>query len=142
MRREFAAVIETLTAHMPLLVLEDLHWSDDATLDLLAFLAGRHSPTRLLLLSTYRPAEVMVPEHPLRTVVLDLRRHGYGREIPLTLLSASGVAQYLDTRFPGHALPDTVAVWLAQHTEGNPLFLRTMVAALVARGWLAEQAGQ
>jgi predicted ATPase len=143
MLREFAAVVETLTAQTPLLlVLEDLHWSDYATLDLLAFLARRRTRARLLLLGTYRPAEVMVQEHPLRTVVQDLWQHAYGRELPLTLLSESGVAQYLASRFPGHAFPDTVATWLSQHTEGNPLFLRTMVDALSARGWLAEQAGQ
>ena len=51
MLREFAEVLETLTAETPLLlVLEDLHWSDYATLDLLALLARRQTPARLLML--------------------------------------------------------------------------------------------
>ena len=56
MLREFAEVVETLTVETPLvLVLEDLHWSDYATLDLLALLARRPTPARLLVLGTYRP---------------------------------------------------------------------------------------
>ena len=50
MLREFAEVVDTLTAETPLvLVLEDLHWSDYATLDLLALLARRRTPARLLV---------------------------------------------------------------------------------------------
>src|SRR5436309_13562653 len=55
--RELAAALEIVTAETPLvLVLEDLHWSDYATLDLLAVLARRGEPTRLLVLGRYRPA--------------------------------------------------------------------------------------
>lgn len=67
MLRELAAWIEALTAETPLLlVLEDLHWSDYATLDLIAILARRREAARLLLLGTYRPVDVLVREHPLR----------------------------------------------------------------------------
>jgi DNA-binding winged helix-turn-helix (wHTH) protein len=59
MLREFAEALEVLTAQHPLvLVLEDLHWSDPSTLDLLAVLARRREPARLLLLGTYRSPEV------------------------------------------------------------------------------------
>jgi predicted ATPase len=67
---QLAEVVETLTAETPpVMVFEDLHWSDYATLDLVALLARRRLPARLLLLGTYRPAEVIVHEHPLRLVV-------------------------------------------------------------------------
>src|SRR5215467_11254249 len=76
MLRELAEALEALTAEQPLvLVLEDLHWSDAATLDLVGFLARRRAPARLLLLGTYRPVEVMVREHPLRALKLDLALH-------------------------------------------------------------------
>jgi predicted ATPase len=51
------------------LLLEDLHWSDHATLDLIAWLAQRREPARLLLLGTYRPVDAMVQGHPLRAVM-------------------------------------------------------------------------
>ena len=60
---------EVVTAEQPLvLVLEDPHWTDHATVDLLAWLARRREPPRLLLLGTYRPVEVIVQGHPLRAV--------------------------------------------------------------------------
>src|SRR5262249_46399833 len=69
MLRELADVLEALTAEHPLVfVLEDLHWSDATTLDLVAYLAQRREPARLLLLGTYRPVEAIVRGHPLRAV--------------------------------------------------------------------------
>jgi predicted ATPase len=59
MLRELAEALETLTAERTLvLVLEDLHWSDASTLDLVGALARRRTPARLLLLATYRPVDV------------------------------------------------------------------------------------
>ena len=57
--------VEALTAERPLvLVLEDLHWSDQATLALVGYLARRRAPARLLLIGTYRPVEVIVTDIP------------------------------------------------------------------------------
>jgi DNA-binding winged helix-turn-helix (wHTH) protein/predicted ATPase len=142
MLREFAAVVDTLTVDiLLLLVLEDLHWSDYATLDLLAFLARRPTPARVMVLGTYRPVEVRRQEHPLQTVVYGLQRQGHGLEIPLESLSAEAVATYLAARFSGHQFPSDLAVWLHQYTEGTPLFLVTLVANWTARGILAEREG-
>jgi predicted ATPase len=65
MLREMAEALEALTVEWPLvLVLEDLHWSDSATLDLVSFLARRRQPARLLVVGTYRPVEVIIRELP------------------------------------------------------------------------------
>src|SRR4030095_8732911 len=69
MLREMAEAIEALTADAPLvLVLEDLHWSDTATLDLVSLLARRQQAARLLLIGTYRPVDVTVSQHRLEDV--------------------------------------------------------------------------
>ena len=142
MLREFAEVVDTLTAETPLvLILEDLHWSDYATLDLLALLARRRTPAHLLVLGTYRPVEAIVHHHPLRTVVQDLQRHGHATELPLALLSAEAVAAYLAARFPQQQFPAALAPWLHQRTDGHPLFLVTLVQAFVERGVLHEHDG-
>src|SRR5215471_8429446 len=126
MLRELAEVVETLTAETPLLVvLEDLHWSDYATLDLVALLARRRAPARLLVVGTYRPMEVIVSGHPLRTVVPELQRQGHCVELPLPALDGAAVAAYLTGRLAGRAWPASLAPWLLQQTEGNPLFLVT-----------------
>ena len=142
MLREFAEVVDTLTAETPLvLIFEDLHWSDYATLDLLALLARRRTPARLLVIGTYRPVEAIVHHHPLRTVVQDLQRHGHATALPLALLSAEAVAAYLAALSPA-AVPGRAGAVAAPGTDGQPLFLVTLVQALVERGVLREQDGR
>jgi DNA-binding winged helix-turn-helix (wHTH) protein len=84
MLRELTEAIEALAAERPLiLVLEDLQWSDYATLEWLAFVARRREKACLLVIGTYRPMDVLVRAHPLRTVVQELQRHGQCEELPL-----------------------------------------------------------
>jgi DNA-binding winged helix-turn-helix (wHTH) protein/predicted ATPase len=78
MLREMARALEVLSTERPLvLVLEDLHWSDYATLDLLSVLARRQESARLLVLGTYRPEEVLGKEHALATLTQELRIHAH-----------------------------------------------------------------
>jgi DNA-binding winged helix-turn-helix (wHTH) protein/tetratricopeptide (TPR) repeat protein len=143
MLREGAEVLETLTAEQPMvLVLEDLHWSDTATVDLLVLLARRRTPARLLVLGTYRPGDVLMYHHPLQTIMPDLQRYGAATEIPLAELSAAAVYIYLTARCPQHQFPSTLAAWLHQRTDGNPLFLVTLVEALVEQGVLYTHNGR
>ena len=86
--------LEALSADRPrVLVLEDLHWSDRATLDLINWLARRRELTQLLLHRTYRPVDVIVRAHPLHAVTSELGMHGLAEEMPLELLR--------DTEVPG-----------------------------------------
>jgi tetratricopeptide (TPR) repeat protein len=138
MLREMAEAIEVLTAEAPLvLVLEDLHWSDTATVDLVSLLARRQEPARLLLIATYRPGDVLVGRHPLEDVRLDLQARGRCLELSLELLGEAGVADYLRERFAGHALPSELARVIHRRTEGNPLFMVSVVEDLVSRGLIA-----
>ena len=106
MLRELAEAMEALTATRPLiLVLEDLHWSDSATLELLACVARRWEKARLLIIGTYRPMDVLVRAHPLRAVMQELQRHGQCEELPLAYLTEAGVAAYLAARYAGQPLP-------------------------------------
>jgi DNA-binding winged helix-turn-helix (wHTH) protein len=124
MLREAADVLEAVSAEQPLvLVLEDLHWSDHATLDLLTWLARRREPAWLLVLGTYRPMEVMVHGHPLQAVTQELGLHGQCVELRLEGLSEAAVTAYLTARFPGSAVAARLAGVLHQRTEGQPLFL-------------------
>ena len=139
MLRELAQALEVLTADQPLLlVLEDLHWSDGSTLDLLAFLARRRDPARLLVLGTYRPVEMLSEGHPLKGVVQELYAHALGRELPVGVLGEEAIAQYLDGRFAGGAPQATrhqsLARMFHQRTGGNPLFLVSLVEDLVIQG--------
>jgi DNA-binding winged helix-turn-helix (wHTH) protein/predicted ATPase len=143
MLREMAEALAALTAERPLiLVLEDLHWSDPSTLDLIAWLARRPGPARLLVLSTYRPADATRQGHPLHAVVQELKLHKHGDELALALLTEAAVAAYLRARFPGTALPNGLARLVHQRTEGNPLFMVNVVDAWEAQGWLEVVEGR
>jgi DNA-binding winged helix-turn-helix (wHTH) protein len=135
MLREMTEAVEALTAEAPLvLVLEDLHWSDTATVDLVTLLAGRQEPARLLLIGTYRPADLIVSRHPLKDVGLELQARGRCQELSLELLGEAAVADYLRERFAGHGFPSELARVINRRTEGNPLFMVSVVEDLVARG--------
>ena len=138
MLRELAEALDVLTAEQLLvLVLEDLHWSDAATLDLLAYLARRRGPARLLVLGTYRPAEAWARGHPLYAIKQELSLHGLCQDVALAWLTEAEVGQYLAARFAGCEVPAALVRLVAQRTDGNPLFLTTMVDYLVRQGWVA-----
>src|SRR5215475_12231483 len=87
MLRELAEALEALTTTVPLvLVLEDLHWSDVSTVNLLTYLAQRREAARFLLLGTYRTTDVVAWEHPLRRALQELRGRGLCEELSLELL--------------------------------------------------------
>jgi predicted ATPase len=139
MLRELAEVVDVLTAAWPLiLILEDVHWSDTATLDRLSYVAQRWEPARLLIVGTYRPIETLAHGHPLRLLVLEFRLHRQYQELRLDYWSPAGVAAYLHQRFAGKAWPAELAQFLHQRIQGNPLFLVTVVDDAVRRGMLRE----
>ncbi|HKF98230.1 MAG TPA: AAA family ATPase, partial [Steroidobacteraceae bacterium] len=133
MLREMAEAVETLTATTPLLlVLEDLHWSDYSTLDLLGMFARRQETARLLVIGSYRSVDVIVTAHPLRALMQELRVRRQCEDIPLAFLREPHVGAYLAQRFGGHAFPSELARTVHQRTDGNPLFMVRLVDELVA----------
>jgi DNA-binding winged helix-turn-helix (wHTH) protein/predicted ATPase/type II secretory pathway predicted ATPase ExeA len=143
MLREMAEALEALTAERPLvLVLEDLHWSDYSTLDLLSLLAWRQEPARLLLIGTFRPGDASRQAHPLRAVVQELRVRGGCVELALSPLAEEEIGAYLEARFAGAALPAELARLVCARTEGNPLFMRSLIEAWIADGALERRDGR
>jgi predicted ATPase len=137
MLRELAEALEVLTAERPLvLVLEDLHWSDHATLECLAYVVRRRDPARLLLLGTYRPVDVIVHVHPLRAMVTELRHHPQYAELVLDYLSTAATATYLRQRCGAQPIPPGLPQLVHQRTSGNPLFLVALVDELERQGLL------
>jgi predicted ATPase len=87
MLREFCDLLEALSARRPwILVLEDLHWSDLATLDVLSRFARGTRKTSMLILGTYRAADNAVGGHPVRRLHQDLEIHGRCVEVRLNRL--------------------------------------------------------
>jgi DNA-binding CsgD family transcriptional regulator len=118
----FAAVLDEL-AHTPtIFVIEDIHWADEATLDLLTYLARRIQRTATLLVLTYRDDEVD-RRHPLRLMLGDLPTRQVTR-LPLLPLSEAAVAALAHRA-------DRSARDLFRVTAGNPFFLTEALASEV-----------
>ena len=144
MLREMAEFLEALTREQSLiLVFEDLHWSDYATLDLLAYLARRDEPARLLIISTARPLESQ--QHPLKNVQQELSLHGLGQILNLDFFSAQELSDYLQQRCPGEqTLSKGLIAMLYRRTDGHPLFVSSAVDYLLTERilLLSEQGWQ
>lgn len=142
MLREMAESIEALALEFPLLlVLEDLHWSDYSTLDLISYLARRQGRARLMVVGTYRPVDVIVGDHPLKGVKRELQAHNLCHELPLEYLAEETVAEYLNMRFPSNQLPTRLRRTIYQRTEGNPLFMVNLVEYLIDQKMIVEEKG-
>lgn len=143
MLREMAELLEAVTAERPLvLVLEDLHWSDLSTLELVAYVAQRRAPARLLVVGTYRPTEALRSDHPLRAITQELLARRCAEEIRLAPLARSAVAEYLRGRLSGGEIDDELVGQVHRRTEGHPLFLVNVVDFALRQGLIAEEARQ
>jgi AAA ATPase domain len=141
--RELAEAVEEITADRPLVVVcESLHRSDRSTTELLAYLARRPEPARLLIIGTYRSPEVMSQTHPLRQVVRDLQAQGQCGFVPLELLTRPAVAAYLTERLAPRRPSERLTADVHEHTDGNALFMTIVVDYLIDRGLLADVGGE
>jgi predicted ATPase/DNA-binding winged helix-turn-helix (wHTH) protein len=142
MLREVIEALDAVGAAAPfVLVLEDLHWCDSATVDLLARLARRRDAARLLIVGTYRPAEVAAGGHPLKAVKHELQMHGCCEELALEFLDETAVGDYLAARFPRASFEPDFGRLLHENTAGNPLFLVNVIDDVIAQGHVREVDG-
>jgi predicted ATPase len=115
-----------------------------ASLEVLSFLAGRRDAARLLLLGSYRPEEAAHGASALQGIALRLVQRGQAGEMVLRPLSVGEVVRYLGLRLGGaHLVPvDELAAFIHRRTEGNALFVVSMIDDLVRRGELVDEQGR
>jgi predicted ATPase len=123
-----------------LLVLEDLQWVDDSSVDLIATLARRRSPAKFMLLATCRSFELCAPS--MRALIPDLLVHQLCRKIELTRLSETEVEEYLAGGSPSSLPPAGLSALVHRHCDGNPLFMVAALEHMRKRGLLANASGR
>ena len=139
MLREMGHLLDRYTERRPLLlVTEDLHWSDRATIQLIDYIARRRGSARLMWLASFRLAEVVALDHPLNPLRRELRLHDLCQEIVLDLFSEREVADYVAERSPAIATDEAFVRALHQRTDGLPLFVASVMTEVIA---FAAQAG-
>jgi predicted ATPase/DNA-binding winged helix-turn-helix (wHTH) protein len=136
---DLCGALEEVAVERPLiLVFEDLHWADDATLHLISALARRRARARLMVLGTYRPQD-MATEHPLKWLKQDLLMRRLCTEIALAPLVKTAVKELLSGELTQEMLPSGLVDFVHQHSEGNPLFVIAILEHLIARHFLVRE---
>ena len=139
LKRELVAFLTEVSRLQPLvLFIDDMHWADTSTTDLMSYVGSRIGAMRLLVVATYRPADLLLARHPFLQVRQEMQAHGVCREVALQFLSSDDVEQYLALRFPGHSFPPTLAASIHACTEGNALFMVDLLRYLRDRGVVAQ----
>jgi predicted ATPase/DNA-binding winged helix-turn-helix (wHTH) protein len=136
---DLCAALEELAAGKPLiLVFEDLHWGDDATLKLISALARRRAPAKLMVLATCSPRDA-ASEQACKGLKQDLLMRQLAAEMALAPLTRSAVRQLLSRELQQDSLPTGLSGFVHQHSEGNPLFAIAILEHLIAQGFLVRE---
>ena len=140
-QRLFEAVAHLLSASPTspsLLFLDDLHWADQSTIDLLHYLVRRLQESPIWIVGTYRPGETQL-KHPLMQLKLGLGRDRLVNLLPLEPLSSTAVL-HIAHSLVGERDSDAFGTFLYQESEGNPFVLSELVEMSREEGMLRERA--
>jgi DNA-binding SARP family transcriptional activator/tetratricopeptide (TPR) repeat protein len=136
-----SALLAAASAQAPLLlILDDLHWADRATLHLLRHVTRDSREAALLIVGTYRDAEVDAA-HPLAALLADLRRERRFERVSLRGLVAGDVGALIAAH-AGHEAPAALTGTVHEQTAGNPFFVAEVLRHLIETGVLFESGGR
>ncbi len=139
MMREMGDALGLFATTSPVvLLLEDLHWADPSSVDLLRHLCQRISNQRLLIAGTFRPEDIERSNHPLKSYKAEMQAHKLCEEIALDSFSPAHIQDYLNDLFAPHRFPPEFADHIHDKTEGHPLFATNLLQYLQERGDIAK----
>lgn len=137
-----ATFLTTLTAQAPVvLLLDDLHAADEASLSLFHFLARQTRSTPLILLATYRTDLATRPASPFDRLLNALYREQLSQVYHLTPLAEQDGAQIINHILEGAADPALIKA-IAELAEGNPFCTQEITRAMLKDDHLIQEAGQ
>jgi len=140
LKRELIAFLQEASRLRPLVFfLDDLHWADVSTVDLLAYIGSKCASLRMLIIGTYRPSDLLLAKHPFADIKLVLQERGVCRDVSVDFLTPDDVELYLIQEFPEHRFPQEFVSLIHAKTEGSPLFMVDLIRYLRNRGVIAEK---
>lgn len=123
-------VLVEAARHAPVLVvIEDLHWSDPSTRDLLLFVLSRLGGSRLLVVLTYR-SDDLNRAHPLRPWLASVARMRSVERLDLDPLPREDAVAFVQALLPDSRPDDAVVVDIAERSEGNAFFAEELSSAV------------
>jgi DNA-binding CsgD family transcriptional regulator/tetratricopeptide (TPR) repeat protein len=141
MFRALTVFLRTVAASRPLLLLlEDLHWADSASVSALLYLSRHLSDARLLILGTYRDVDVGL-EHPLDELLREVAHEDLLEEVALRGLSVAQTGELIQVRIGVEHVPPEFQQIVHSRSGGNPLFTQELLKVLVEQGKLDQHSG-
>ncbi|HXM35247.1 MAG TPA: AAA family ATPase, partial [Pyrinomonadaceae bacterium] len=135
MMREMGDALGMFAAASPIVfLLEDLHWADPSSVDLLRHLSQRISNQPLLIAGTFRPEDIERSNHPLKSCKAEMQTHRLCEEVALSSLARDHIAEYLNATFSPNDFPPEFASLIHDKTEGHPLFATNLIQYLSEHG--------
>jgi len=133
--RELTMFLEEISQIRPSVIfIDDLHWSDISTVDLIAHLAPRLARMQVMLVVAYRANEMAATNHPFSRLRGELVGSGRLVEIAVSLLTVQDVREYVLSLLGGDNVPAELPLLVYRKTEGNPLFMTDLVRYLQEHG--------
>jgi len=141
---QYVNILRVASKTAPLLLwIDDLHWSDSATVDLISFLADHAHDIRAMLITTYRPMDishqVQGQPHPVKRLVDKLKRYQQGIEIAISVLTLDDVKKFLE--LSKYNFSQFFIEQLHRQSGGNPLFIKEYLKLLHDRRVLKRERG-
>ena len=142
MKRELRAFLREASRQAPVVwLIEDLHWADASTVDILNYVAERFDELRVMIVVAFRPSDMSLARHPFRTSRAHLQSKGVYAEVRLSFLSRADVASFLALRWPSNAFGESFIDEIHSRTEGSPLFMVDLVRYLHDTGTIVDVDG-
>ncbi len=132
--QQYVNLLTKIAEDTPLVILlDDMHWADASSVNLLFYLSRQISSKKIFLIVTYRPDDALTAGdgkgHPILQVKNEILRYG-GKEYPLTYLGDTAIRDYLISLFPAYKINDTFERWLRKISDGNSLFVTQFIKTL------------
>ncbi|HET7152519.1 MAG TPA: tetratricopeptide repeat protein, partial [Candidatus Kapabacteria bacterium] len=139
--QQFVNLLAKISDESPLVILlDDMHWADASSTNLLLFLSRQIAEESILVLATYRPDDALTGKdgkrHPVLQVKNEILRNDTGKEITLHYLDRGSIRAVLQNVFPNYETDDELERWLEKISGGNALFVTQYITTLREDGYL------
>lgn len=147
MFRQCINLLEAVSSSAPLVVIiDDMHWADTSSTNLLFSAARELAGRPVAFILAFRPDEAEVSRggegHPIVRIVGELERYDLVTQLPVPALSQGDMGDLLRGRYPGYTAQPEFERWLADISNGNPLFIVQFLSTLEEDGMIDRQSGR
>ena len=142
--QQYVNLLTKISGETPLVIfLDDLHWADTSSCNLLFYLARQIAGKKIFVIATYRQDDAVRAEdgkgHAILTIKNEILRYSTGRELALSYLNRDAIRLFLAKTFVGYVDDEKFEAWLHRISDGNSLFMTQFVRTLREDGHLDER---